>query len=196
MESAELTRHVEDVFARELAAMQNSELRDKVVRTWVRAMKISGTMDLPRELPKPGIGVEHVRAVVQLAIAIADAEIEFHHMTIDRDVVIAGALLHDVGKLLEKAPEDRHPLAGKLIRHPFSGLELALEEGVSREVMHIIAYHSAEGHRVPRTLECYIVYEADMLSVDALDRRELGISRGEQLPYIYVPGLRKKSKAS
>ncbi|CAG0945620.1 hypothetical protein ANRL1_02464 [Anaerolineae bacterium] len=196
MTSEELTKHVQEVFTRELDALKNKDLQQQVVRTWVRAMEISGATDLPRELPKPGIGLEHVLAVVQIAMAIADAEAQAHRMTIDRDVVIAGALLHDVGKLLERAPADRHPLAGKLIRHPFSGLQLALEQGVPSEVLHIIAYHSAEGHRVPRTLECYIVYEADMLSVDALDRRELGISRGEQIPYIYVPGLRKKGKNS
>ena len=52
--------------------------------------------------------------------------------------------------------------------------------------MHIIAYHAAEGHRVPRTLECHIVYTADILSVDALERRELGAAVAQ--PYIYVPG--------
>lgn len=203
MSPQDLADHVRETFSSELNTIRDEELRDKVVRTWVRAMTITGATDLARDLPmnpkfsnmqltRPAIGLEHVRAVVRLSEAIADAEAEAHYMEIDRDVVIAGALLHDVGKLLERAPAGTHPLAGKLVRHPFSGVELGVHEGVPTEVLHIIAYHSVEGHRIPRTLECYIVYEADLLSVDALDRRELGISRAEQNPYIYVPRPSKK----
>jgi putative nucleotidyltransferase with HDIG domain len=189
-------RHVRDVFARELAAIGDAALRDKVVRTWVRAMEMSGATDLARDVPglkkiakkgtpPEGLGLEHVRGVVRFAEAIAAAEEAAHGATPDRDVVVAGALLHDVGKLLEKAPADRHPLAGTLVRHAFSGVHVAMLEDVPAEVLHIIAYHAAEGHRIQRTLECHIVYMADNLSVDALERRELGTGLAE--PYVYVP---------
>jgi putative nucleotidyltransferase with HDIG domain len=159
-------------------------------------MDMSGAGDLAADIPslkkitrlkgrQYGAGLEHIKAVVRFAEVIADAQQDAHGLKPNRDIVIAGALLHDVGKLLEQAPADRNALAGKLVRHAFSGVHVAMLEGVPAEVMHVIAYHAAEGHRVPRTLECHIVYTADILSVDALERRELG----EAIPaaYIYVP---------
>lgn len=190
--------HVRDVFAAELLEIADVDLRGKVVSTWVRAMLTSGMGDLGRDIPPlkrlaklpglaAGLGLEHVRAVTRLAIAIADAEPRAHGLVPNRDVVVAGALLHDVGKLMERAPADRHPLAGPLLLHAFSGLHLAMLEAVPAEVLHIIAYHASEGHRVRRSLECHIVYTADILSVDALERRELGANVPG--PYIYVPEL-------
>jgi putative nucleotidyltransferase with HDIG domain len=189
--------HVRETFARELAAIAEEALREKVVRTWVRAMEMSGASDLAVDIPslkkiakakghQHGAGLEHVKAVVHFAEAIADAEPGAHGLKPDRDFVVAGALLHDVGKLLEQAPADRNPLAGKLVRHAFSGVHVAMLEGVPAEVLHVIAYHAAEGHRMQRTVEAHIVYTADILSVDALERRELGEAT---LPaYIFVPG--------
>jgi putative nucleotidyltransferase with HDIG domain len=185
--------HVRAVFGRELAKVRDAALREKVVRTWVRAMQLSGATDLDHDLPflktiaKPGIGVEHVRCVVHLALAIADTLAAAHGAQLDRDVVAAGALLHDVGKLLEHAPDERHVLAGPLVRHAFSGVHLAVEEGLPREVLHIIAYHSLEGQRLRRTPECEAVYRADFISLDALARRELGKSGHEVMPYVYLP---------
>lgn len=185
--------HVRAVFARELAEVRDETLREQVVRTWVRAMQLSGARDLDHDLPflkaiaTPGVGVEHVRGVVHLALAIADTLAAVHGASLDRDVVAAGALLHDVGKLLEHAPAERHVLAGPLVRHAFSGVHLATEEGLPREVLHIIAYHSIEGQRLRRTPECEAVYRADFISLDALARRELGKSGQELMPYVYLP---------
>lgn len=196
MTQAGLTAHVRDVFSRELDEIGDAALREKVVRSWVRAMTMSGATDLAADIPtlkkitrlkgkQHGAGLEHVKAVVHFAQAIADAQKGAHGLDVDRDIVVAGALLHDVGKLLEQAPADRNPLAGKLVRHAFSGVHVAMLEDVPVEVLHVIAYHASEGHRVHRTLECHIVYTADTLSVDALERRVLGDAT---LPaYIFVP---------
>lgn len=192
MTNEELLNHVKETFSQELAAIKNEDLREKVARTWVRSMALSGTTDLAKELvmvkevKTPGVGLEHVKGVVKLAAAIADAMVEAHRVAIDRDTVVAGALLHDVGKLLENAPADRHPLAGKLVRHAFSGIELGLQEGIPNEILHIIAYHSTEGSRIKRTLECQVVYQADGLSADPIYRRELGMTRAERSPYVYI----------
>ncbi len=189
--------HIRVTFAVELAEIADTALRDKVVRSWVRAMEMSGATDLAADIQslkkitkakgrQHGAGLEHVKAVVHFAIAVCDAQPGAHGLKPDRDIVVAGALLHDVGKLLEQAPADRNPLAGKLVRHAFSGVHICMLEDVPPEVLHVIAYHAAEGHRMQRTLEAHIVYTADILSVDALERRELGEAT---LPaYIFVPG--------
>ncbi|MBI4504949.1 MAG: HD domain-containing protein [Chloroflexi bacterium] len=190
-----LVDHVREIFARELATIRDDTLRDKAARTWARSMALGGATDLWADLPfsvtmnvrKPGLGVEHVRGVTHLALSIADALAVAHGVSPDRDVIAAGALLHDVGKLLERAAPERHALAGSLMQHEFSGVHLGMEEGLPAGVLHIIAYHFIIGERVRRTLECDIVYRADLASLEALARRELGKTAAECFPYVYLP---------
>ena len=54
-------------------------------------------------------------------------------LPVDLDVTIAGAILADVGKLLEYDIKDGKSCKsemGKYVRHPFSGVGLAMEAGV------------------------------------------------------------------
>ena len=88
-------------------------------------------------------------------------------LPIDMDTVIAGAILADVGKLLEYENVDgktRQSKRGELLRHPFTGVALAMECGVPDAVCHIIAAHAAEGDLVKRTTEAYIVHHADFMA--------------------------------
>jgi len=50
------------------------------------------------------------------------------------------------------------------LRHPFTGVALALECGVPNSVCHIIATHAAEGDLVKRTTEAFIVHHADFMA--------------------------------
>ena len=66
-------------------------------------------------------------------------------------MVIAGAILADVGKLLEYEKIDGEPrqsARGQALRHPFTGVHLALSCGVPDDVCHIIATHAGEGNMV------------------------------------------------
>ncbi|HLK33645.1 MAG TPA: hypothetical protein VKT29_11185, partial [Terriglobales bacterium] len=84
---------------------------------------------------------------------------------------IAGAILADVGKLLEYENVEtggksvtRQSERGEFLRHPFTGVALAMECGVPDSVCHIIAAHAAEGDLVKRTTEAYIVHHADFMA--------------------------------
>jgi hypothetical protein len=50
------------------------------------------------------------------------------------------------------------------LRHPFTGVALALECGVPDDVCHIIAAHAAEGDQVKRSTEAYVVHHADFMA--------------------------------
>ena len=84
------------------------------------------------------------------------------------DLVIAGAILADVGKLLEYELDENgnsfQGTYGKYLRHPFSGVSLAEECGVPAAVCHIIAAHAGEGDLIKRTTEAYIVHHADFMT--------------------------------
>lgn len=89
----EAIQHIRGAFTTELAEIRDEELPEKVVRTWARAMIISGSTDVVHDQPMnpemktPGIGYEHVRAVTGLAAAIADQLSSLHHLELDRDAM-------------------------------------------------------------------------------------------------------------
>lgn len=163
----------------ELEWIQDPDLRDKVTRTWVRALERSPLE--PRDLETipftllvpdcPATFMEHKRCVVHIARRSAEAMQEFlgRSLPIDLDVVVAGAILADVGKLLEYEKVDgvvRQSPRGEALRHPFTGVALAMECGVPDEVCHIIATHAAEGNLVKRSTEAWIVHHADFMSFE------------------------------
>ena len=85
----------------------------------------------------------------------------------DTDVTVAGAILADVGKLLEYDIKDGKSCkseTGKYLRNPFTGVALAMEAGVPENVCHIIAAHAGEGDMVKRTPEAYVVHHADFMT--------------------------------
>ena len=161
----------------ELQWIQSVELRDQVASTWERALERSPLT--PEDLNRipftllvpncPTTFMEHKRCVVHIAHKAAESMTEFmgRALPIDIDTVIAGAILADVGKLLEYEKVDgqtKQSRRGELLRHPFTGVALAMECGVPDSVCHIIAAHAAEGDLVKRTTEAYIVHHADFMA--------------------------------
>lgn len=161
----------------ELDWIADRTLRDQVTQTWVRAFELSPLT--PADLDRipftllvpncPTTFMEHKRCVVHIARRSAEAMREFmgSALAIDLDTVIAGAILADVGKLLEYEAGDgqtRQSTRGELLRHPFTGVALAMECGVPDRVCHVIAAHAAEGDLVHRTTEAIIVHHADFMA--------------------------------
>ncbi|MFP4663676.1 MAG: HDIG domain-containing metalloprotein [Bacteroidales bacterium] len=163
----------------ELDWIENEELREKVTKTWALALERSvlDADDLNRIpftlLAGPDLKVtfmDHKRSVVHIAKDAGEKVNSFYkgELTADMDVLIAGAILADVGKLLEYVlDEDGKAVQGsygKYLRHPFSGVSLAEECGVPAEICHIIATHAGEGNMVKRTTEAYLVHHADFMT--------------------------------
>ena len=169
----------------ELAWIADPQLREQVTATWVRAFELSpltpeDLQTIPFTLLVPNCPVtfmEHKRCVVHIARKSAEAMREFlgRALAIDMDTVIAGAILADVGKLLEYEKVDgkcRQSERGRYLRHPFTGVALAMECGVPDAGCHIIAAHAAEGDLVRRSTEATIVHHADFMSYLPFKDRE------------------------
>ena len=116
--------------------------------------------------------VEHLNSCARQCTAIADALKKSFRCSIpiQRDYLIAGALLADVGKPLEFDKDaSGNVIQGKFgqqVRHPFSGVALAYKHGIPGEVLHIIATHSHEGDKVERSIESIIFHHADFVDFD------------------------------
>jgi putative nucleotidyltransferase with HDIG domain len=163
----------------ELEWIRNTELRNKTAKTWELALKRSAlkAADLNKIpftlLCGPDLNVsfmDHKRCVVHIAKASGEKMNEFFKsdLPVDMDILISGAILADVGKVLEyELDRDGNTVQGKYgqyLRHPFSGVSLAEECGLPPEVCHIIAAHAHEGDLVKRTTEAYIVHHADFMT--------------------------------
>ncbi len=163
----------------ELNWIQNKELREKTAKTWQLALEKSvlNVEDLKRIpftlLCGPDLKVsfmDHKRAVIHIARDSGEKIRKFFkdELPVNMDVLIAGAILADVGKLLEYVLDDKGNAVqgtyGKYLRHPFSGVSLAESCDVPPEVCHIIATHAGEGDMVKRSTEAYIVHHADFMT--------------------------------
>ena len=162
----------------EVEEISNPQLRKKVVEAWATSLggssfgaiseiRPSGNPDTPPL--KTGTQTDHIRGVTRLAIAIVnEMTAMFPDLKINRDVLIAGALCHDVGKPWEFDPENQArwkaaPRAAGLpsIRHPAYGVHICLSVGLPEAVAHMAAAHSGEGELVVRSLENTVVHHAD-----------------------------------
>jgi len=163
----------------ELEWIKDPLLREKTAKTWELALERSVLK--PEDLKRipftllcgPDLKVSfmaHKRCVVHVAKESGDKMNHFFgaDLPVNMDVLIAGAILADVGKLLEyELDKNGNAVQGKYgryLRHPFSGVSLAEECGVPPEVCHIIAAHAHEGDLVTRTTEAYIVHHADFMT--------------------------------
>jgi len=163
----------------EIAWIKDDDLREKVTAAWVFA--IENSVLSPQDLETIPFSLlikdckvsfmNHKRTCVQLAVEIADRMTKNFgdEISIDMDTLIAGAILIDVGKLLEYEMVDGKlatSSAGKLVRHPFSGIGIAARFDLSPEIQHIIGTHSKEGDLGKRTVESIIVHHADFVSFE------------------------------
>ena len=163
----------------ELDWIKNEDLRERTAKTWEIALERSvlSAEDLHRIpftlLCGPDLTVSfmaHKRCVVQIAREAGDKMNSFFgdNLPVDMDILISGAILADVGKLLEYELDSGGNTVqgtyGRYLRHPFSGVSLAEECGVPAEVCHVIAAHAHEGDLVKRTTEAYIVHHADFMT--------------------------------
>jgi putative nucleotidyltransferase with HDIG domain len=163
----------------ELEWIKDKDLQEKTAKTWELALERS--VLTPEDLKRipftllcgPDLKVtfmDHKRSVVHIAKDAGNTVNSMYHgeLPVDMDVLIAGAILADVGKLLEYVLDDSGKAVqgtyGKYLRHPFSGVSIAEEAGCPPEVCHIVATHAGEGNMVKRTTEAYLVHHADFMT--------------------------------
>ena len=178
-----VTREIEQLFP-DLASIGDADMRDGVAAVWDEAIStgcggkgwsVAELRVIPFTLLACDIDltfIEHLNSCVKQCIAIEKVlgEVFGDRVPIDHDHLIAGALLADVGKLLEYDKDAQGRVIkgsfGEMLRHPFSGVALCYKHGIPPQVMHIVATHSHEGEKVQRSIESIIFHHADFVDFD------------------------------
>ncbi len=186
----------------EIAQIADGDLQKMAVEAWAYALANSSFTSI-RDIPpagnpdtneaKRGDQTDHLRGVTRLAIGIArEMSAAYPELAIDMDTVIAGGLLHDVGKAFEFDPVRRkhwrsaQKKTGRpAIRHPAYGAHICLTVGLPEEIAHIAMAHSGEGELLLRSLECMIVHQADYTFWNVL------LAGGELKPETIPPNNRR-----
>ena len=162
----------------EIAEIQSADLREKVIDAWVFALERSSfdrVTDSPGEgspnvfVLKRGMQDAHLRGVTRLALAIYEEfKSVYPEAMVDRDIILAGGLCHDIGKTWEFDPEnlkrwrERGDRYGEpSFRHSAYGTHVCLSVGLPEEIGHICMGHSLEGAHIGHSTECYIIRQAD-----------------------------------
>lgn len=136
-----------------------------------------------------------------------------------KELLLCGALLHDIGKIRELSANGRfdYTLSGRLHGHVYLGAELISQQAarirkfdpkIYAEILHLVlAHHGKLEHGapvVPKTIEAMLLHQADMLDahVEAVQHIvETELSSGDVFSsfdkmldrYLYLDGYREVS---
>jgi HD domain len=177
------TAQIAELFP-DIMTIRDEQLRNNTAAVWSEALT-SGcggkgwTFDEIRAIPFTLLAgkidlrfVEHLNSCVKQCIAIEKVlkDVYGDRIPVNHDVLVAGALLADVGKMLEFDKNSDGQVVkgnfGEMLRHPFSGVALCFKHGIPGEVMHMVATHSHEGDKGERTIESWIFHHADFIDFD------------------------------
>lgn len=174
----------------EIHEIRNDNLREKVSKSLKKAIALGGwteddfkyipaTLLIPELISKDYTAqinlIDHIRAVTQLCINVYDL---YSNLglgdKLNRDELIAGALLHDVGKFTEYEKDTSGKIVqtfeGDRIRHPAMGLEIVSEFDLPIIVRQAIVFHSKEGDNINRLPEVDIIHRVDFLCFNPIKK--------------------------
>jgi hypothetical protein len=172
---------IEKLFGAQLAKIQDAGLRAKTVEVWVEGAKRGGYQSVDQLTKMPftlltnarGVNfIEHTIAVTEGALALARSQEAAYRALpykIDFDRLVAGGLLHDVGKLVEIEPDG----AGGY-RKSHNGKCLVGAAGMPDEMVNVVACHAKEGEGRPQVIETVFIHQADFATFDPLVMMEKG----------------------
>lgn len=156
-----------------LNEIEDPELRDGVVEVWETALAEStydSVQAVPWVLDERVAGeylIEHIADVAGIATDMVDRLEENRDVVIDRDMVIAASLLHDVSVLYEIRDGEASELKTR-IPHPHYVVHLLASADLPLHLQHISLAHSGATSIEPQTLEAQIIVSADLVAAQAV----------------------------
>ncbi|MBQ4505885.1 MAG: HD domain-containing protein [Firmicutes bacterium] len=161
-----------------MACISDEKLRELSIKAMSDAMEAGGWNEenvclAPATVSYEGVGfglIEHINLVTDMCMDAYErlsGYYEANGSPLDRDTVLCGALLHDIGKFTEYTVKDGAAVHGEnadIMRHPLAGAVLAAKAGLPDSIIHLIATHSFEGDRSYLSQEAKFVRTLDLFA--------------------------------
>lgn len=144
---------------------------------------------------------EHSVRVAELADGVAD-----HYPAINRDLVLTGALLHDMGKTLEYSYDRgiKFTTEGRLLGHIILGIELLIEEmakipdfprELRSKLLHIITSHHGkyewQSPKRPKLIEALVIHYADAMDAELFQFEQAKETHPDDEWSPYIPSMER-----
>jgi putative nucleotidyltransferase with HDIG domain len=155
-----------------VSKIKDEGLRDKVILTWLHAWKLSNFSRIeevhqfePARNYIAYTNVDHTNQVCRASEAIAAMASEGLNLKLHMDYLLAGALLHDVDKMvIFDFRTGGFTEMGRRSFHAVAGAAMARSLGLPEEVVHIIEAHSTRfSPHPPKSAEALILRHADIV---------------------------------
>lgn len=152
--------------------ISDESLRSKTLDIWRETCELSSWTSLeeipfgPGLLPNEFSFLQHVTDVTRYSymVALEHNKTNIHKANID--YVLAGALLHDVCKLMEYSAEDGFTEWGALIPHSMYGVYICKKYDIPLPIIHIVATHTPQVKMSGKSIEAIIVANSDRIAAD------------------------------
>jgi 7,8-dihydroneopterin 2',3'-cyclic phosphate phosphodiesterase len=163
-----------------VSKIRDGELRNKIVqfvenptieiegKTYEGVSLETSPAGLAHHHSYPGGYIEHVAATAEIALTLCDVVEKVYRGLVNRDLVLAGVLLHDILKPLTYVERENGAFSKSSLAENMDHLTLIVSEMVRRDfplhLVHIVCAH--HGHRYgpigPRTIEALVCHLADI----------------------------------
>ncbi len=163
--------HISELFPA-IRDIKSQAIQEKVYRVWFNAWKRGNFPAIEKvhqfEPARDYISysnVEHTNQVCKVCEKIAAGVSEGMKVELNMDYLLAGALLHDVDKIVVfDFRTGGWTEEGRRTPHALKGAAMARAEGLPEEIAHMIEAHSTTfSPGPPRSMEALIVRHADLI---------------------------------
>ena len=163
-----------------VSKVKNKTLREKLVQFLENpTVEIAGEVftgmpldispaGMSRHHSYPGGFVEHVVATTEIALDMCNIVERIYQGEVDRDLVVSGAILHDIFKPLTYRAEANGTYGIAPLAERLDHLTLVVSEMIRRgfplDLIHVVcAHHGGEAGPIwPRTIEALVCHLADV----------------------------------
>ena len=153
--------------------IKDKSLREKTVEAWLRAWSESPWEKIELAVYEPTLKlsectlVDHTNVVTAGSLSFGQLIHEKFRLPIDFDMLLTGALLHDVAKLVTYGPKGDTP-AGKILHHAVLGAHIALNLDLPMEIAELIYAHTPQNRAMPLSIEGIIIDYIDIMAFDVV----------------------------
>jgi putative nucleotidyltransferase with HDIG domain len=116
----------------------------------------------------PGGFIEHIVSTTEIALNLCNILKRVYHGKVDKDLVVSGAILHDIFKPLTYRMEENGTYTSTSLAERLDHLTLIVSEMIRRkfpiDLIHIVcAHHGGQAGPIwPRTIEALVCHLADV----------------------------------